>query len=114
MSKHRGPAKSSDKFGFLEGMIRIGQEALGRQILAAVEGAKWKPEPTADPRAARVWIGEAPGFRFVVADFEIESQGHEGERAADGTVSAPGFAIRLGHALAGRAVLLARRQGGVS
>ena len=108
-----GP-RSGDQYGFLEGMIRIGQERLGREVLAAVEAAVWKEVPSDDPLSKRSWEGAAPGFRFSLVDFELGSQGYPGERGADGAVVARGTVIRLGHALAARAVELARAQGGVS
>lgn len=114
-SRGPAPAPSSDKYGFLEGMIRIRQEALGREILAAVEVAKWRERPSDDPHRARTWEGTAPGgFHFVVVDFEIESQGFKEQRGADGMVSVPGSAVRLGHKLAAHAVELARRQAGIT
>jgi len=106
--------KSSDRYGFLEGMTRAGLSPLGRAIVDAVECASWVEVPTDDSYRARSWRGETPGFHFVVVDFEIESQGFAGCRAADGAVTTDGHVIRLGHELGARAVALAREKCGAS
>ena len=112
----KGRHKTSDKYTFIEGMERTGQGALGRSILTALEEAKWKeqPSPAGDPYKARMWDGKAPGFQFNVFDFELDSQGFDGERGADGAVTGDGFVIRLGHDLSEHAVELARAQLGIT
>lgn len=110
--KHIKP-ESSDKYDFLDGMIRIGMETLGRVIVAAAEKSTWKvvglhPEV----HESRTWEGTGVGsFRFVVTDFDLGSQGFPGHRAADGMVAVPDYgAIRLGHSFSARCVELARKQ----
>jgi hypothetical protein len=117
-------AESSDKYGFLEGMIRIGQEQLGRQVVEALEAASWTSikVDTADAavmqytgdvpcKEFRIWKGTSGKFLFIISDFEIESQSFPGQRGADGVVKTPdNTVIRLGHALSERAVQLAQKK----
>ena len=113
----KGRHRTSDQSSFIEGMERAGKGALGRQIVDALEKATWKelPPPSGNPYEARMWEGTTPDFRFVVLDFELDSQGFPGERGADGAATGSGFAmIRLGHDLSERAVELARKQLGIT
>jgi hypothetical protein len=103
--------KSSDAFSFLEGMRRLGQGALGQEIVDAIERAVWVPEPTDDPYKMRAWQSHVGRFHFVISDFELEHQGHEGFRGADGMVRFETTLLRLGHELAEHAVELAVAQG---
>lgn len=102
--------RSDDQYTFLEGMQRMGQGKLGQEIADAVEKATWTSQPTPDPYKMRMWEGRSGRFRFVVTDFEVESQSFEGYRGADGMVTSGTTMARLGHQLAAHAVELAVAQ----
>lgn len=102
--------KSSDRADVLKNLAAMGHAALADEIADALEKAVWKPVPTDDPYHGRFWEGRAGRCFFVVADFELGSQGYDGYRAADGTVTVGFQVVRLGHELSEHAVSLAVAQ----